>query len=127
MKLGKRTYEMIKWSEEDAQEYQKHFFTTEGVHATCEDYRAAASIDLEHDRESLAANHLLSVPLRVLYGAQGIMPTLNKDRGGVVGTWKDVTVPELKESVTGKALACGHYLPEELPEETQEEILTFMR
>jgi haloacetate dehalogenase len=79
------------------------------VEAICEDYRAAATIDLEHDRASRAAGERIRCPLLALWGAKG-----------KVGQWYDVLEVwrgYAAGPVTGGAVASGHYLPEEAPEE----------
>ena len=78
----------------------------EGMHAMCEDYRAAASIDLIHDREDRAAGRMLQMPLKVLWGEHGLV---NKCFRPLVD-WKTVAV-----DVSGEAVPSGHYIPEEVP------------
>ena len=95
-------------------EYER-CFTPETIHASCEDYRAAASIDLEHDEADL--DRRIACPLHVLWGQHGAMER-NFD---VAATWRE----RAAGPVTGRALDCGHYLPEERPEETAEELLAF--
>ena len=96
-------------------EYKRCFNNPETIHATCEDYRAAASIDLDHDRADHARK--IACPLLVLWGA-----------GGVVGRSYDVLSVwgERAVNVQGRALACGHYLAEEAPEETLAELRAFL-
>jgi haloacetate dehalogenase len=75
----------------------------------CEDYRAAATIDLVHDRESRAAGHKIKCPLLALWGAKG-----------KVGGWYDPLSVWRQYSdgpVTGGAVESGHYLAEEAPDE----------
>jgi haloacetate dehalogenase len=81
-------------------------FTPEMVHASCEDYRAAASIDLEHDRADRAAGVRVKCPLLALWGANGVIERCFKP----VEEWKRVA-----GDVRGKALPSGHYIPEEVP------------
>jgi haloacetate dehalogenase len=76
------------------------------MHAMCEDYRAAASIDLIHDRADRDAAKKLQMPLRVLWGERGLVAKCFSP----IEDWKRVA-----EDVSGKALPCGHYIPEELP------------
>ena len=97
-------------------EYVRAFRDPAVIHATCEDYRAAASIDLEHDAADLAKK--VTCPLLVLWGAKGrIAPAFD-----VLATWRERAV-----DVRGLGLPCGHYVPEESPEETSEELLSFFR
>lgn len=89
------------------------------IHAMCEDYRAAASIDLTHDQVNLDQNIKLTQPLRVLWGDKGIIETCFDP----ITDWKNCSHKE----VTGRALHCGHYIPEENPEEVVAEILSFFK
>jgi haloacetate dehalogenase len=86
------------------------------VHAMCEDYRASASIDLEHDRADIERGHRVACPLRVLWGAQG---TVGKCFDPL-GEWRRVA-----RDVSGRALECGHYIPEEAPDALLAEMFDF--
>jgi haloacetate dehalogenase len=94
-------------------EYVRCFSHPEVIRATCDDYRAAAGIDLEHDRASTAR---ITAPLLVLWGGLGF-----------VGQHYDVLAEWRKhaEQVDGAALACGHFLPEECPGETCDRMTEF--
>jgi haloacetate dehalogenase len=96
-------------------EYQRCFRDPEMIHATCEDYRAAAGIDLEHDRADL--DRRVTCPLLVLWGAKGVI----ERSYDVLAVWR-----ERAAEVSGRALPCGHFLPEEAPEETLGELLAFL-
>ena len=95
-------------------EYLRCFRDPETIHASCEDYRAAASIDLEHDDADLDTK--LACPLLALWGEKGAMHRLYD----VLACWRERAV-----DVRGRALPCGHYLPEEAPRETLAELVTF--
>ncbi len=88
-------------------EYIRCFSDPATIHASCEDYRAAASIDLEHDEADL--DRRLNCPLLVLWGAKGVVAQLYD----VLDVWR-----ERAADVRGEALDCGHYLAEEAPAET---------
>jgi haloacetate dehalogenase len=88
------------------------------VHALCEDYRAAATIDLEHDRADRDQGLRISTPIRVLWGRHGVIERLFDP----LTLWSAVA-----ENVSGRALECGHYLPEEAPDDVAAEILRFLR
>jgi haloacetate dehalogenase len=77
------------------------------VHSICEDYRAAAGIDLEHDRADRAANRRIDCPLTVLWGKRGVIERCFEP----LLEWRRVA-----SDVRGHSLDCGHYLPEEAPE-----------
>ena len=87
------------------------------VHASCEDYRAAASIDLEHDRADEAAGNKVRCPLLVLWGRDGVIERCFKP----LEDWRRVAT-----DVRGKALAAGHYLPEEAPDAVYAELVDFL-
>ncbi|MBU6468500.1 MAG: alpha/beta hydrolase [Betaproteobacteria bacterium] len=99
------------------QEYVKAIQSPEIVHAMCEDYRAAATIDLAHDQTDIDRRHKLTQPLRVLWGSKGIIQSCFNP----ISDWQAFTETE----VTGRALGCGHYIPEEKPAEVIHEINTF--
>ena len=86
------------------------------VHAMCEDYRASATIDLEHDREDLERGRKIGCPLRVLWGAEGVVAKCFDP----LREWQRVA-----RDVSGRALACGHYIPEEAPDALIAEIHDF--
>ncbi|HMR32599.1 MAG TPA: alpha/beta hydrolase [Geminicoccaceae bacterium] len=96
-------------------EYERCFGDPATIHATCEDYRAAATIDLEHDTADQDAR--IACPLLVLWGEKGLMQR-NFD---VLATWRE----KAGASVEGRALPCGHFLPEEQPEATTAELARF--
>ena len=79
------------------------------VASICEDYRAAATIDLEHDRASRAAGEKVRCPLLALWGAKGLVHKWYD----VPTVWRGYAAGE----VTGAAVASGHYLAEEAPDE----------
>lgn len=87
-----------------------------GLRAMCEDYRAAATVDLLHDRLDRQEGKTLNIPLHVLWGQHGLVNQCFKP----LEDWKLVA-----SHVTGKAVPCGHYIPEELPELVVQEARTF--
>jgi haloacetate dehalogenase len=103
-------------TEEALAEYLRCFEEPATLHAMCEDYRAAATIDLEHDKADL--DKRVRCPLLVLWGAKGAMERLYD----VLGTWT-----ERATNVQGKALPGGHWLPEQLPKEVYGELMPFLR
>lgn len=95
-------------------EYIRCFSNPAAIHASCEDYRAAASVDLQHDEADI--DRKVTCPLLVIWGEKGLM-----DRDfDVPATWR-----ERAWDVRGRKLACGHYLAEEKPDETLSELLSF--
>ena len=95
-------------------EYLRCFQDPATIHATCEDYRAAASIDLVHDEADIARR--IACPLLVLWGKRAAMHRLYD----LLATWR-----ERADELRGHALDCGHYLPEEKPEETADALIEF--
>jgi haloacetate dehalogenase len=97
-------------------EYERCFRDPATIHATCEDYRAAATIDLQHDAAD--AGRKLDCPLLVLWGEKGVVHRFFDP----IADWKSVA-----NDVRGKVLPGGHYLAEEMPDATCGELLTFLR
>jgi len=95
--------------------YARAFSDPATIHATCEDYRAAAGIDLAHDRAD--AEKRITCPLLVLWGRKGLMAR----HFDMLAVWRE----KAAGPVTGRALPCGHFLPEEAPEETVRELAAF--
>jgi haloacetate dehalogenase len=89
----------------------------ETIHAMCEDYRAGATYDFELDEADRAASKRITCPVLVLWGGRGKLPELYDDVLEIWCGWAD--------DVRGRALDCGHFLPEEAPEETLAELLLF--
>ena len=108
---GTEIFTPDRWSE-----YLAGASNPESMHAMCEDYRAAATIDLEHDRSDRDLGKKLEMPVRVLWGEHGLV---NKCFDPI-NDWKRVA-----NQVSGKTLPCGHYIPEELPSELIEDARAF--
>ena len=104
-------------SEELIQEYLRCYRLPGGIHSVCEDYRAAASIDLEHDAVDTGAGRKLDMPLLVLWGSLGVVGALYD----VLATWRAVAT-----DVRGGALKCGHSPQEEQPAQTVAALLEFL-
>jgi haloacetate dehalogenase len=98
-------------------EYERCFARPETVHAMCEDYRASAGIDLEHDRASRAAGAKVACDMRVLWGQRGVVNALFDP----LALWR----AQCSGDVQGECLPAGHYIPEELPEATAAQLMRF--
>ncbi len=98
-------------------EYVRCFSDPESIRATCEDYRAAATIDLEHDEVDAAAGRRIEIPLLLLWGADGFVGSSYD----VLEVWS-----EYAADLRGQALPGGHFLPEEQPAATTAELLEFL-
>ena len=97
-------------------EYQRTNGTPEGVHAMCEDYRAGASIDLEHDAADIDTK--IACPLHVLWADGGAMDRLYD----VLAIWR-----ERGDRITGKGMPGGHNMQEGAPSEVLAELRAFLR
>jgi haloacetate dehalogenase len=97
-------------------EYVRCFSDPASIHASCEDYRAAAGIDLECDREDRAAGNRVTCPLLVLWGNRGFVHRSYD----VLSVWRDYA-----DDVTGRDLDCGHFLPEEQPRSVTDQLFGF--
>jgi haloacetate dehalogenase len=100
-------------------EYIRCYCCNGTIRAVCEDYRAAAGIDLDMDRADDAAGHRIQAPVLALWGAKCTVGHL----WDVLATWEKCA----SGSVAGKALPCGHLLPEEQPEMVLSEFRSFFR
>jgi haloacetate dehalogenase len=112
-----------RWSGADAsfdtcavEEYRRCFRDPEVIHASCEDYRAAAGIDLEHDE--VDRNRTVDCPLLVLWGSEGF---INRTYD-VMAVWRSYA-----SKVEGRMLECGHFLPEEAADDVISELRRFCR
>jgi haloacetate dehalogenase len=90
------------------------------AHAICEEYRAAATIDREHDRADRAAGRRIACPLLALWSAQGPLGTWYGEEGGPIALWR-----AWSDEVQGHSLSAGHFFPEEVPEATAEALTRF--
>jgi haloacetate dehalogenase len=99
------------------EEYERCFCTAEGIHGACEDYRASAGIDLDHDRASREAGEKITSDLHVLWGGRCVihklfdLPTL----------WR----AQCAGALSHRVLPAGHFIPEELPQAIAQEFLAF--
>jgi haloacetate dehalogenase len=100
-------------AEEAIREYVRWFTRPGAVHASCEDYRAAASIDLEHDAADAPR---VACPLLALWGERGRIGRIYD----ILETWRAVA-----DDVRGRATPGGHFVPEEAPRETLRELMGF--
>ncbi|WP_091249112.1 alpha/beta fold hydrolase [Klenkia soli] len=102
-------------------EYERCFADPATRHAMLEDYRAGASIDLEHDEADAAAGRRVTCPLLVLWGAKGVVGTGPDD---VLAVWRERA--DRDDLVTGQALDTGHFLVDERPGETLAALRAFL-
>ena len=91
------------------------------VHGVCEEYRAAATIDVEHDRADLEGRRQINCPMLHLWAAGGPLDTFYADAGGPLGIWR-----RWASNVHGQAMKGGHFFPEDNPTDTAELLKTFL-
>jgi haloacetate dehalogenase len=84
----------------------------------CEDYRAGATVDVEHDDADRAAGRTIACPVLVLWAGRGGLPRFYDD---VLAVWRP-WAPDVR----GRAVDAGHFLAEDRPEETASELLGFL-
>lgn len=115
--MGSRSAGMAPFTDEAFGEYLRCLQRPGSAQSICEDYRASAGIDLEHDRADIAAGHALAQPLLVVWGQDGAVGRCFKP----LEEWQKVAM-----DVRGKALPCGHYVAEEAPALLLAETLAFL-
>jgi haloacetate dehalogenase len=115
--MGNRHAGLAAFAPEALAEYRRCIHLPGIAHAICEDYRAAATIDLEHDRADRDAGRKVMQPLQVLWGENGIIEKCFKP----LEDWSRVAV-----NVRGGSVPCGHYIPEEAPEALLTAALPFL-
>ena len=98
---------------EAMEQYQRCFCTQEGIHAACEDYRAAATIDLGHDR----IDEKIACPVHVVWGEHGVVGRLFHP----LADWQE----KARLAVSGSPVAAGHFIPEEKPDWLLQQMLAF--
>ncbi|KQQ96929.1 alpha/beta fold hydrolase [Massilia sp. Leaf139] len=115
--MGRRSGGLKVFDPRALAEYQRCLAQPGAAHGLCEDYRAAAGIDLEHDRADRAAGLRLAMPLMVLWGEQGVVGRCFDP----LKEWRAVA-----HEVRGGALPCGHYIAEEAPDALLAQVLPFL-
>jgi len=116
--IGARSAGLKPFTPEAYAEYLRCLQQPETAHGICEDYRASITIDLEHDRESLAKGQKITCDFLALWGAEGVIEKCFDP----IAEWK-----HLSDNVSGHSLPCGHYIPEEAPELLLERVLPFLQ
>jgi haloacetate dehalogenase len=105
------------YEHEAVEEYLRCFSAPEAVHGACEDYRASAGIDLEHDAESRRGGQKIGCDTLVLWGSRGVIHALFDP----LPLWQ----AQCERPVQGRVLDAGHYLAEEQPAEVGQALLGF--
>ncbi|WP_417460069.1 alpha/beta fold hydrolase [Kordiimonas sp.] len=115
--MGTRSAGMSPFTDSAFAEYLRCLAQPGAARGICEDYRASASIDLDHERADIAASRRLTCPLLVLWGRDGAVGRYFKP----LKEWKKIAT-----DVEGEALPSGHYIPEEVPDLLLEKMRHFM-
>jgi len=115
-RVGRDELDLSAFSPAAVREYVKAFKDPKAIHASCEDYRAAGTIDLVHDRRDL--HKKLKMPVHALWGKKGVVHRLFN----CLEDWREVA-----EKVSGGPVNCGHFIPEEAPAKTLAEIRRFIK
>lgn len=99
-------------------EYIRSFSDAAAIHAACEDYRAGATLDFEHDKHDFSQRKKISCPTLALWGSGG----LGKRNDDVISTWRQWT-----KELHGKVIAdSGHFIAEEAPADTAQALEKFL-
>jgi haloacetate dehalogenase len=115
--LGRRSAGLAPFDARALAEYVRCIELPGSAHGLCEDYRASAGIDLVHDQLDLDDKNFVKQPLLILWGEQGVVHQCFEP----LKEWSKVAV-----NVQGKALPCGHYIPEEAPEVLLDQVKLFL-
>ena len=99
------------------EEYAKQFEDESGVHAMCEDYRAAITVDLAEAREDREKGRRIKCPISVIWGKKGVI----ESSFDALKEWRAVCDGE----VTGQSVDAGHYIAEEVPDELLKHVKEF--
>jgi haloacetate dehalogenase len=90
------------------------------VHAICEEFRAAATVDYEHDLADRRAGRRINCPVLVMWSAGSALDTWYTEAGGPLGVWRIWA-----NDVQGQSMQGGHFFPEELPKDTADRFADF--
>ena len=115
--MGRRSAGLSVFDPRALAEYARCLALPGTAHGLCEDYRAAAAIDLEHDRVDRDAGRKLAMPILILWGEHGVIQRCFKP----LEEWRRIAL-----HVEGGALPCGHYIPEEAPDALLAQVLPFL-
>jgi len=115
--MGRRSAGLTPFDPLALAEYMRCIALPGAAHGMCEDYRAAAGIDLIHDREDIAVGKKLVMPTMVLWGEEGVIHQCFKP----LREWQAIA-----KDVVGEPVPCGHYISEEAPEILLQKIIPFL-
>lgn len=115
--MGRRSAGLAPFDSLALAEYQRCMALEGAAHGLCEDYRAAAGVDMQHERADIDEGRMIEAPLLVLWGEQGVIQRCFEP----LEEWR-----RLARKVDGEALPCGHYIPEEAPDALLARVLPFL-
>ncbi|KQP37931.1 alpha/beta fold hydrolase [Pseudorhodoferax sp. Leaf274] len=115
--MGRRSAGLAPFDPRALAAYEAGLRQPGAAHGLCEDYRASAGIDLEHDRADRSAGRKLTVPLLALWGQEGVVQRCFDP----LAEWQRVA-----DDVRGRPLPCGHYIAEEAPQALLDAVLPFL-
>ncbi|MEO9101397.1 MAG: alpha/beta hydrolase [Burkholderiaceae bacterium] len=115
--MGRRSAGMAPFDADALAEYTRCLALPGTAHGICEDYRAAAGMDLDHERDDRAQSRRIEVPLHVVWGRDGVIQRCFDP----LAEWR-----QLANRVDGVALPCGHYIAEEAPDALLAQVLPFL-
>lgn len=115
--MGRRSAGLAPFDPRALADYERTLALPGTAHGICEDYRASAGIDLEHDRADRERGIRLGMPLLALWGRDGVVHRCFSP----LAEWRRVA-----DDVRGGALPCGHYIAEEAPDALLAEALPFL-
>lgn len=116
--MGGRSAGLAPFDARALAEYARCLALPGAAHGLCEDYRASAGIDLQHEREDRAQGRRVAMPLLVLWGEQGVVHRCFQP----LQEWQ-----RLADDVRGWPLPCGHYIAEEAPAALLDAALPFLQ
>lgn len=120
-KVGYGVAGLTPFADEAYKAYLSYVSDYDTNHGMCEDYRAAATIDLVHDKEDRQNGKKIQCPMHVLWGEHGVINKCFKP----LQDWRELV--EDKFPVSGYAVPSGHYLPEQIPEVVAKEFIQFFK
>ena len=115
--IGRRSAGLAPFAPAALKAYERALSRPSAARGICEDYRASAGIDLDHDRADRAAGRMLRTPLLVLWGEQSVVHRCFHP----LEEWRRVAA-----DVQGEALPCGHYIAEEVPDLLLRRVMSFL-
>ncbi len=116
--MGGRSAGLAPFDPRALEEYTRCLALPGAAHGMCEDYRASAGIDLEHERQDRDQGRRMAMPLLVLWGEQGVVHRCFQP----LQEWQ-----RLADDVRGQPLPCGHYIAEEAPQALLDAALPFLQ